>query len=137
MTIRTAGVLALVAGLLGCNAPSLGRHFSKLRYIDSRSQECVDGALRRDPDPTVLVEAAERFDAGCRAGDPAACSLLGVMHDRGLAVVQDSAAARKLYARACSAGNKLGCTHLVHSNVLPPNLAFGEGSMEAAATARR
>jgi TPR repeat protein len=72
----------------------------------------VDKALQRNPDPTILAEAVARFEAGCRAGDPAACSLLGVMHERGLAVRQDSIAARTLYRRACRAGNEIGCAHL-------------------------
>lgn len=135
MDTRLAGAItfALVASaLLGCNAPSL---VGPIYAIDARSQECVDGALQRHPDPAILADAVVRFDLGCRAGDPAACSLLGLMHDQGLAVPQNTAKAVALYARACNAGNRLGCAHLNQANtaLLP---AFGT-PMPPAASAKR
>lgn len=116
---RIAAILALTAaGLFGCAAPATtglpaqSAKPSSVPRISARMQACVDGALRRNPDLTVLAEAVTRFDEGCRDGDPAACSLLGVMLERGLAVPQDESAARNLYNRACEAGNEIACAHL-------------------------
>lgn len=104
-------------------------------FIDAEAQECVDGALHRDPDRTVLHDAWKRFDQGCRAGDPAACSLLGVMHERGLTVRSDLQAARGLYERACKAGNSLGCMHFHRAR---RSLAFTMPAVTAeSSTARR
>ena len=105
-TARTWLFLLAACALGGC-APL--RSFPR---IDVATQACVDRALHNDPERSVLAEAAERFGVGCDAGDAAACSLLGVMRERGLAMRADIADARALYQRACQAGNAIGCAHL-------------------------
>lgn len=120
MRIRIAGAFALVAcSLFGCHRQAA---WGPTGRIDIPSQTCVDGALQRDPERSVLPAAAERFQAGCDDGDPAACSLLGLMHERGLAVKQDDRIARSLYQRACEAGNRLGCIHLKRAEITFPFL---------------
>lgn len=109
--IAKALLVCLAAfGMFGCmSQPSI---HGKLPRIGEASQKCVDGALHNHPPAWALRDAFTRFQMGCRIGDPAACSLLGVMHERGLVVEKDMLAAQKLYARACSAGNQIGCDHL-------------------------
>lgn len=110
-TNNAAGALMLVAaGVVSGCVP--------VPFIDAAHHECVDGALQRNPDPTVLKDAVERFEAGCKIGDPAACSLLGLMHERGLAMPVDRPRARELYEQACRAGNKIGCGHLRDSEAV-------------------
>jgi TPR repeat protein len=127
-TMATRVFLLAACALGGCALP-------RVPVIDASMQECVDHALRNGPDPTVLVDAAARFDAGCEAGDPAACSLLGLMRERGLAMRPDLPGARALYQRACRAGNTIGCVHL-HRTSWGVHLLLGnDRSPPVAATA--
>ncbi len=122
VTRTFATTLLLTAiGTFGCAGPAT------IRFIEVGAQECADNALQRNPDRTILNDAVQRFDSGCSIGDPAACSLLGVMFERGLAVRMDLQEARKLYDRACKRGNRLGCYHLRRTDAaalfLMPNAA--------------
>lgn len=89
-------------------------------FITPEMQACADGALRGSPEPSVLPLAFTRFKEGCDLGDPAACSLLGVMYERGLAIPRSATTARSLFARSCNAGNHLGCSNLLQTAGLPP-----------------
>lgn len=113
--LLTATFATALLALTGC----AGFGYGPVEPIDLYHQTCVDGALQRNPDPTILADAVARFGAGCDQGDPAACSLLGLMHERGLSVKQDPTRARALYTQACNAGNKLGCAHLNGTATVP------------------
>jgi hypothetical protein len=76
------------------------------------SQACVEEALRRQPDPSLLESAGAEFELGCRASDAAACSALGVLDELGLGRPRSQAAAHSHYDRACKAGNQRGCVNL-------------------------
>jgi TPR repeat protein len=69
-------------------------------------QACVETAIRRGapPDPEQLAH----FEAQCARGDAAACSILGVMHERG----EDNARAWLLFGGACRSGNARACANL-------------------------
>lgn len=116
-TLLSATFATALFALTGCGA---GFRYGPVEPIDLAHQTCVDAALQRNPDPALFVDAVARFEAGCDQGDPAACSLLGLMHERGLSVKPDQARARALYTRACDAGNKLGCAHLSGTAAPPP-----------------
>jgi TPR repeat protein len=82
------------------------------------SQACVENALRRNPDPALLPDAAEQISAWCQTGDAASCSTLGVMYELGLGVRADRARAARLYRHACSDGNARACDNL--GGLAPP-----------------
>ncbi len=97
--------LLVVAALLlvGC-AP-------KQQMIKAR-QKCVECALKRAPDPASLPSAATTFREHCDDGDPATCSVLGVMYEQGRGVLQDHRMAMQLYEVACNDRNGQGCANL-------------------------
>lgn len=130
-TMATRVFLLAACALGGCALPR------SVKPIDPSMHACVDRALQNGPDPTVLADAAVRFDEGCDAGDAAACSLLGLMRERGLAMRADLTGARELYQRACRAGNTIGCVHL-HRTSWGVGLLLGtDGSPSVAATATK
>lgn len=105
------GVALLVsaAGLFGCAPP-------RTRFISPRDQACAEAGLMGPIDPSLektgfLREAFERFDAGCKGGDPIACGLLGIMAERGLSIEPSPDLAMELYGRACRIGNKNACKY--------------------------
>ena len=75
-------------------------------------QACAEEALRRDPDPVALVNAALTFELTCATRQPGACSLLGVLHELGVGAPRDLARARSLYRLDCDAGNARACGNL-------------------------
>ncbi len=75
-------------------------------------QGCVEEALRRGADAATAKTAANEFELGCKTGDAAACSALGVVFETGVGRPQDARQARGLYAKACSAKNQRGCVNL-------------------------
>lgn len=82
-------------------------------YDRERDQDCVEHALRHDPDAGALAGAEKRFAKACAHGDPAGCSTLGVMTELGLGTIaKDEGRAFELYDEACRGGNPQGCTHL-------------------------
>lgn len=128
-TTRASLFLLAVCALGGCALPS------SPRAIDAPTHACVDRALQNDPDRTVLREAADRFEAGCEAGDAAACSLLGVMRERGLAMHADITRARALFQRACRAGNAIGCRHFQRTSWEMQPLSAADGHPSTALSA--
>lgn len=74
-------------------------------------QACVEEALRHRPDAKLAAAAAPELELGCRAGDAAACSVLGVTYELGLGHDQDISLARGLYFKACTAKNERGCVN--------------------------
>lgn len=76
------------------------------------SQACVEEALRRAPDPSLIPAAATEFELGCRGNDAGACSALGVLYELGLGRAKSYAAAHSYYERACKDGNQRGCVNL-------------------------
>ncbi len=75
------------------------------------TQACVESALRRGGDQPTLTMARDKFRDDCQAGDAAACSQLGVMYEKGLAVEQSIERARDLYSGACDQANTAGCVN--------------------------
>lgn len=57
---------------------------------------------------------AKRLTVDCEAGDARACSILGVMYERGTGRMQRPDMAASLYRRACRGGNLPSCVHLGH-----------------------
>ncbi|MFO0553592.1 MAG: hypothetical protein U0271_34740 [Polyangiaceae bacterium] len=80
--------------------------------LDRRSQNCIEEALRRNPDPSLLPGVAAALEAHCGEGNPADCSALGVMYELGMERPHDAAKAKLLYARGCEAGNQRACVNL-------------------------
>ncbi len=76
------------------------------------SQACVEEALRRAPDPSLIPAAATEFELGCKGNDAGACSALGVLYELGIGRAKSYAGAHKSYERACKAGNQRGCVNL-------------------------
>lgn len=107
MYVRIA-TAALFMASTGCGTLMLGSP----AYSGPEAQRCVENALRRAPDPDVLPAARARFERACDNGDPAGCSSLGVMYERGLVVAKDGRRAATLYQKACKGGNDAGCVHL-------------------------
>jgi uncharacterized protein len=105
---RTLFAITFALTASGCAGFSMG---NKPGLVDAR-QDCVEGSLRRAPDPGVLPEAATEFDAACSDGQAAACSVLGVMYQLGRGVDRDDERAHALFAGACAAGNAGGCVNL-------------------------
>ena len=70
------------------------------------SQACVEESLRRNPRSPDAVAAAIAMDVACREGDPAACSVHGLMLQLGAGTAEDGARARALFTHACGAGNQ-------------------------------
>jgi len=101
----TAVLLALSGAVVGC---ATGATQSGL----AGRQQCVECAIVSGPAPESLAGAAERFGDGCRRGQGASCSALGLMHMHGRGVSQDRARATALLERACQLGNTRGCVHL-------------------------
>ncbi len=55
---------------------------------------------------------AERLTGECEDGDARACSILGVMYERGTGRMHRPDMAAHLYRRACQGGNLPSCVHL-------------------------
>ena len=98
---------SIVASVTGCATSSFG---GAAPGYDQ--QACVEGALRRAPDPETVASARKAFKAECREGGAEACSALGVMNEIGVGVPMNAAQAVVLYERACEAGNARGCVNL-------------------------
>jgi TPR repeat protein len=76
------------------------------------AQECVENALRNQPDPTLLRDAEATFTRACNAGEAGSCSVLGVMHEVGAGVTPDRDRAVAFYEGACQAHNLRACSNL-------------------------
>ena len=76
------------------------------------ARTCVENALRRSPDPSILADALARFSEACTAREAAACSALGVMFELGRGTPVDRERARSLYTEACTAREPHGCANL-------------------------
>jgi TPR repeat protein len=86
--------------LAGCDVPVA-------RVVDASpfdAQACVEQALRRGAAPPPEVA---RFEAACRQGNSASCSILAVMIEQG-----DAARAVELYEAACRERNLHACANL-------------------------
>lgn len=73
-------------------------------------QRCVETAIRRGAPPDA--EQLAHFEAQCARGDAAACSILGVMHERGETSPWNATRAWLLYDGACKQGNARACANL-------------------------
>jgi len=102
--VALLGASTVACGGVGWNTPTV--------FDTTANQQCAENALRRNPEPTTLPAAFARFDEGCEGGEAAACSALGVMYERGLAVDKDPRRAAVLFGRACRDGNAAGCVNL-------------------------
>ena len=110
LSIVTA-VMILGASGVGCGGIVWMRPSLEV-FDEQNDQACVETALRRSPDPASLESARERFESACEEGEAGACSALGVMYERGLAVKKNLKSAVTLFGRACQAGNGGGCLNL-------------------------
>lgn len=80
-------------------------------------QACVEEAMRQRPDAKLAAAAAPELELGCRAGEAAACSALGVVYELGLGREQDKGMARGLYLKACTANNQRGCVNAANLDI--------------------
>lgn len=123
--------------MTGCSTQREAGTPVDVAWIKPEMQACAERALRNGPDPSDLPLAFTRFTEGCDRGDPAACSLLGVMYERGMAIPASPRRARSYFARSCSLGNHFGCSNLLENAglaPLPPPLPM---PLSPARTARR
>jgi TPR repeat protein len=111
--------------LAGCEEPSFGPAGFDGRFD---RQACLEQALRRNPDPTMVETARATMETECHQGSPAACSAFGVMYEVGAGVPTNTKRAVALYEFACRAGNDLGCTNLAVARIDgiggPPDVAL-------------
>ncbi len=107
--LSALGVLLLLTAA-GCDIKMLKPLVAG--FSDDQQQECVEAALRGDPDTASLPGALSRFTRGCDTGDPAACSALGVMYETGHQVPMSASRAFELYDAACKADNDVACVNL-------------------------
>jgi TPR repeat protein len=75
------------------------------------AQACVERALRHGVDAATSEMARAEFKEECSKGDAVACSQLGVMYEKGLAVPASAERARDLYSYACDQGNTSACVN--------------------------
>ena len=69
--------------------------------------------LALSPSPaTGQSSTAGDYEALCDEGDLVACSVLGLLYERGTGVERDPARAVELHARACRGGEPSGCANL-------------------------
>ncbi|MBW2456220.1 MAG: sel1 repeat family protein [Deltaproteobacteria bacterium] len=93
--------MLIVTTLLGCGGS-----------LATAEQGCVECSLRRHEPGATPPDAVARFETDCGAGDPASCSVLGVMYEVGRGVPQDRKRAKSLFQEACQHGNPTGCVNL-------------------------
>lgn len=114
----TALALLAVGSTVGCS-----RTPAAMAPGNFASQACVEVSLRRSgarltasapdgADRDTLPDALAQFSRACAAGEPSACSALGVMYEVGAATRANPVRASHLYQRACEAGNVGGCMNL-------------------------
>jgi TPR repeat protein len=124
LKLALAACIALVASACGgIQSPNAKKPFDP--------QSCVESALRRGPDSSVMPMAFKSFAADCKAGDSVGCSALGVMYEGGLGVARDEVQAKRLFWQACQAGNVQGCVNFGSM------LASGRGGARDVDTAAR
>jgi TPR repeat protein len=105
---------ALVAGLVslavsGCATGDLLSYRSEVAGVKYDAQECVEHALRNQPEEDTVREAAVAFAGACREGEAASCSALGVMYELGRGFPVSTPHALALYGAACEAHNLRAC----------------------------
>ncbi len=103
--------LCLAVPLSGCGAGL----FASADGYDR--QACVEEAMRQRPDAKLAAAAAPELELSCRAGDAAACSVLGVTYELGLGRELDTSMARGLYLKACTANNQRGCVNAANMEI--------------------
>lgn len=84
----------------------------------------ISGSAQAEPGQGLLEDAAAAWERGdfsttatnlhtaCNAGDPLACSNLGVLYATGKGVPRSDERAAQLYGTACSAGIGIACSNL-------------------------
>jgi hypothetical protein len=91
-----AALVALLASF-GCGCVPLGAPYD--------AQACAENALRRNPDPAILLAAAGELSTWCRTGDAGSCSALADLIERGAARgAPEKASALRL--AACALGDE-------------------------------
>jgi TPR repeat protein len=105
-----AGIVSLLAS--ACGTSDLLRNHVESPEGKYEAQDCVENALRNQPDPEAVREAALAFTTACRGGEAASCSVLGVMYELGRGVPLSASRALALYERACDAHNPRACGNL-------------------------
>jgi uncharacterized protein len=121
--MKSAAVWSLVFAvpLSGCGA-------SMFDAADGYNrQSCVEDAMRERPNANLAAAAAPELELGCRAGDAAACSALGVIYELGLGRDKDRSMARALYLKACTANNKRGCVNAAILDLVDSRSASATG----------
>ncbi|MBI4957050.1 MAG: sel1 repeat family protein [Myxococcales bacterium] len=89
-------------------------------------------AAGRVEDTALEADIARELGAQCDRGTASACNALGFVVERGVGVPPSADGARALYARACRAGDAIGCANLAFEVVNDPKLA-ARSPLDAAA----
>jgi TPR repeat protein len=105
-----AGLLSLLAS--ACATGDLLTNRGEPGGVPYDAQECVEHALRSEPDPATVRDAVVAFTGACQAGEAASCSALGVMYELGRGVPASVPRALSLYGSACEAHNLRACANL-------------------------
>ncbi len=92
-----------------CATGDLLRNQVEVAGVKYEAQECVEHALRNQPEPETVREAAVAFTSACTKGEVASCSVLGVMYELGAGFPASTPRALALYGAACEAHNVRAC----------------------------
>lgn len=124
MQVRALLFMLLIAGCTPASSLSADR------------QRCIECALRAHRAPEAAAIMAKRLTGECEAGDARACSILGVMYERGTGRMYRPDMAAHLYRRACQGGNLPSCVNLgqlmERGRGAPRDLAAAEATYELA-----
>ena len=106
-SLLVAGSMSLLTS--ACATGDLLTNQVDVAGVKYEAQECVEHALRNQPEPETVREAAVAFTSACREGEVASCSVLGVMYELGRGFPVSTPRALALYSAACEAHNARAC----------------------------